>query len=316
MNEPSVHRAPIAPVPDGTDRPLWSVMVPTYNCARYLRETLERVLAQAPGPGVMQIEVVDDHSADDPRAVVDEVGRGRVAFHRQPENVGHVRNFESCLRRARGHLVHLLHGDDFVLDGFYDTLGRALLEHPEVGAAFCRQHYVDEDGRRKSISPLERTESGLLDDWLARIALEQRILTPSIVVRRRVYEQLGGFDRRLVCAEDWEMWVRIAARFPVWYEVEPLAAYRMHSASNTGRHVRSGEDILYTRMAIDLFEQYLPRDRARELTRTARRTYAASALGTARAMLQSGDLRGAFAQCREALRCCLPPPSGYQSSSA
>jgi glycosyltransferase involved in cell wall biosynthesis len=317
MTAATPHRAEIPPVADGAPRPLWSVMIPTFECARYLRTTLESVLAQAPGPDVMQIEVVDDHSTgDDPRAVVEEAGRGRVAFHRQTENVGHVRNFETCLRRARGHLVHLLHGDDFVLDGFYDALGSALVAHPEVGAAFCRQIYVDEDGRRTDTSPLERERSGALDGWLERIASEQRILTPSIVVRRAVYERLGGFDRRLVCAEDWEMWVRIAAHFPVWYEAEPLAAYRIHSASNTGRHVRSGEDIRYTRMAIQLFEPYLPSDRARRLARTAKRTYAVSALRTARAMLAAGDVRGAAAQCREALRCCLARPGDYQSSAA
>jgi glycosyltransferase involved in cell wall biosynthesis len=305
---PASYRAEIAPVADGEPRPLWSVMVPTFNCARYLRETLLRLLAQAPGPDEMQIEVVDDHStADDPRAVVDEMGGGRVAFHCQPQNVGHVRNFESCLTRARGHLVHLLHGDDYVLDGFYETLGRAFLDHPEIGAAFCRQVYVDEDGRRTDVSPLERDRSGVLGDWLERIAAEQRILTPSIVVRRAVYERVGGFDRRLVCAEDWEMWVRIAAHYPVWYETEPLAAYRVHPASNTGRHVRSGDDVRYTRLAIELFEPYLPPERARGLTREARRTYAFSALSTAEALAGAGDLRGASAQMREALRCRCSP---------
>ncbi|HZG65515.1 MAG TPA: glycosyltransferase, partial [Herpetosiphonaceae bacterium] len=71
-------RASITPVRDGAPRPLWSVMIPTYNCARYLRGTLESVLAQDPGPDHMQIEVVDDGSQDDPAAVVAEVGRGRV----------------------------------------------------------------------------------------------------------------------------------------------------------------------------------------------------------------------------------------------
>ena len=58
-------------------------------------------------------------------------------------------------------------------------------------------------------------------------------MTPCIVVRRSVYEELGGFDDRLACAEDWEMWVRLAARFPVYYEERPLACYRLHGNSNT-----------------------------------------------------------------------------------
>ena len=49
----------IAPVPAGVRRPRWSVMIPTFNCAKYLRETLGSVLAQDPGPERMQIEVVD-----------------------------------------------------------------------------------------------------------------------------------------------------------------------------------------------------------------------------------------------------------------
>ena len=61
------HRAPVPPVTDARARPLWSVMIPTYHCARYLAETLASVLDQDPGPEAMQIEVVADHStADDP----------------------------------------------------------------------------------------------------------------------------------------------------------------------------------------------------------------------------------------------------------
>jgi len=50
----------IDPVAPDASRPLWSVMIPTYNCARYLREALGSVLDQDPGPGAMQVEVVDD----------------------------------------------------------------------------------------------------------------------------------------------------------------------------------------------------------------------------------------------------------------
>ena len=295
------HRAAVLPVPAGTPRPLWSVVIPTFNCARYLGETLASVLAQDPGPGAMQIEVVDDHSSDDPEAVVTKAGGGRVHFFRQPGNVGHTRNFHAGLTRARGHLVHLLHGDDYVLPGFYAKLQAAFAARPDIGAAFCRNYFVDEAGARLGISDPEQGESGVLKDALERLALEQRIMTPSIVVGRRVYEALGAFDERLVCAEDWEMWVRVAANFPVWYEVEPLAAYRMHADSNTGRHTSSAEDIRYTRMAIELFAPYLPPARAPDITRRARATYAFAAIRSARTLWDAGDRDGAKAQLRESL---------------
>src|SRR5919199_4092188 len=157
MNEQHPYRATIAPVPQDTPRPLWSVMIPTYNCAGYLRETLASVLSQDPGPELMQIEVIDDHSThDDPVSVVEELGRGRVAFYQQPKNLGYIRNFETCLQRSRGKLIHLLHGDDCVRDGFYDRLQRGFDENPEIGAAFCRHIFMDMHSHWLYISSLEQ----------------------------------------------------------------------------------------------------------------------------------------------------------------
>jgi glycosyltransferase involved in cell wall biosynthesis len=298
------NRAVIPPVPASVDRPLWSVMIPTYNCSRYLRETLESVLAQDPGIPIMQIEVVDDHSTDDdPEAIVAEIAGDRISFFRHARNVGHIKNFETCLRRSRGHLVHLLHGDDSVRHGFYEKMQEAFAREVDLGAAFCRQIFIDGDGHWQGISELEQRESGILDNWLERLAVEQRIMTPSIVVPRVVYETLGGFDSRLICSEDWEMWVRIAARYPIWYEVQPLALYRMHDDSQTGRHVRSAEDISFTCEAIDQFKFYLPKDVARKVVPRAKETYAIAALRTARKALDRGDFVTVRSQVRAALKC-------------
>lgn len=303
MDEPFLYRSTIPPVPDGEYRPLWSVMIPTYNCAKYLRETLASVLEQDPGSEMMQIEVIDDHSTDDdPAAVVAELGQGRVGFYQQPENVGVPKNFETCLKRSRGKLIHLLHGDDDVREGFYRKMQQAFETRPDIGAAFCRQVFMNQEGHQQAFSDLEQTESGILTNWLERLAVEQRIMTPSIVVRREAYEKLGGFDRRLICSEDWEMWVRIAANYPIWYEVEPLAAYRMHSNSNTGRHIRTGEDMRYTREAIAIFKSYLPQPIAERVSNQARETYAFSALDMAYLMFVKPDLVTAIVQIREALQ--------------
>ena len=312
MNEvrPSPHWARIAPLPPDTPRPLWSVMIPTYHCAQYLRQTLESVLQQAPDPQMMQIEVVDDHSTrDDPAAVVAELGCGRVAFHQQPQNVGHIRNFDTCLQRARGRLVHLLHGDDLVRDGFYRQLQGAFQTSPTIGAAFCRHIYMKEDGHWDTISRLERSTSGVLPDWLPRIAAGQRLVTPAMVVRREVYERLGGFDRRIAYnGEDWEMWVRIAAHYPIWYEVEPLAVYRANGpGSLTARARRTGADIRDMCRATAIIEEYLPPGPAHAAANRARETYAHWAINTAREQLGRRHLRAAVAQVREGLRCSCAP---------
>ncbi len=302
MDDFSPQRATIPPVPHDVARPYWSVMIPTFNCARYLSDALRSVLIQDLGPGVMQIEVVDDHSNDNPEEIVKGLGGTRVGFFRQEFNVGHVKNFESCLGRSKGHLIHLLHGDDYVREGFYQKLQNAFEQQPEIGAAFCRQIFMDEHGHWQSISQLEQAKSGVLNNWLEYLALEQRIMTPSIVVRREVYEKLGGFDRRLSCSEDWEMWVRIAAHYPIWYETEPLAVYRMHSKSNTGRHYHTGEEIRYTREAITMIKSYLPHQIADGVWKRATQTYAISALDKASSLLAHLELRVLWIQIKEAFK--------------
>jgi glycosyltransferase involved in cell wall biosynthesis len=137
-NGPSVW--PIARLAERGDRPFWSVMIPTYNASGLLKKILRSVLDQDPGPGQMQIAVVDDCSPSGVAAqIVDRVAPGRVEFHRQPSNVGLAANWNGCIERARGHWIHLLHQDDVVLARFYERLGRAGRECPDAGAAFCRQ---------------------------------------------------------------------------------------------------------------------------------------------------------------------------------
>lgn len=300
MSSPSIAALP----PDGPPRPLWSVMIPTYHCAKYLRETLASVLAQAPGPEQMQIEVVDDCSTqDDPAAVVQELGRGRVGFYRQPQNVGHTRNFETCLQRARGHLVHQLHGDDYVRPGFYFKMAAAFRLHPEIGAAFCRTICINQTGATQRVSPLEQTESGILENFAARLAEDQRIQTPAMVVRRTVYEHLGGFDRRLSWTEDWEMWVRIAVHYPIWFEAEPLAVYRQHDDSSTSRQIRTGENVRDIGRCLAITSRYFTPAIGTRVRAKATREYACWCINNfGRQLLLAGQYRAAWKQVHEAVK--------------
>ena len=309
-------RAAVEPVPQGVARPLWSVMIPTFNCADYLRESLGGVLAQDPGPDLMQIEVVDDCSTkDDPAAVVDELGGGRVHFHRQPRNVGHARNFNTCLQRSRGHLVHILHGDDWVASGFYLRMARLFEGHPEIGAGFCRHTITDEAGTPQRLSPEERQDAGIIEGWLEIIAANLRLQPPSMVVRRELYEELGGFDTRMLsCGEDWEMWVRIATHRPVGFEPSLLAFYRDNAASLTKRSIRSGQNIRDVRQATKIVQSYLPPGPAKAASGRAEVNWAKWALHWAYLLVERDDYRSATVQLWEGLRCSRSPEVRRQAA--
>ncbi|MFN2420590.1 MAG: glycosyltransferase [Gemmatimonadota bacterium] len=283
-------------------------MIPTYNCVHHLHSALNSVLQQDPGPDQMQIEVIDDAStAGDPGALVSSMG-GRVGFWRQPNNVGHVRNFETCLARSRGRLVHLLHDDDAVRPGFYATMERALRAHPEIGAAFCRHVYIDEQGHPISLGRIVQEEPGVIESWLPRIAVRQRLQTCAIVVRREVYERLGGFDRRIqTYGEDWEMWARIAAHYPVWYEPEPLAEYRLHPVSLAKRSYRTGQNVRDLRQAIEIIRSYLPPELQDSLTKQARKEAALVAVRQASKSARLGDWATARIQIKEGCKTSLAP---------
>jgi len=233
----------IDPVPEGLPRPQWSVMIPAYNCADYLRQTLESVLAQDPGPEQMQIEVVDDCSTnDETRAVVSEVGKGRVAFYRKPKNEGVTPNFNTCIQRSHGHLVHILHSDDYVMAGFYDTVGKALQRKPAAGIAIVRSFLVDECGEIEILAARAARDEGPHHSFADHIYINH-MWTPGLVVRRSSYEKAGGFMPELPHVADWELTMRAYKKFGAVYINSPLSCYREFSNNHTGRLARTGENL-------------------------------------------------------------------------
>lgn len=292
----------IKPV-EGDERPFWSVMIPTYNSKRYLEQTLRSVLDQALEVEQMQIEVVDDCSTESPEALVQSLGQGRISYYRNPQNVGLIGNWNTCIQRAKGQWVHILHQDDLILPGFYQKL-RALIEsNPSVGAVFSRCAFIDEDDHWKMLSPIERRTPGILSNWLEKIAVLQLIQFPSIVVKRSVYETLGGFCFEAHYAADWEMWKRVSAYYPIGYEPQILACYRSHSASESSRLLRSGSNIIDTRKAIEIAKSYLPQESVQDLSRQANQYCAWLALTIARELLAENDWVSATSQVKEGLRC-------------
>jgi glycosyltransferase involved in cell wall biosynthesis len=284
-------------------------MIPTYNCAGYLRETLRSVLDQDPGPEHMEIEVVDDCSTrDDPEAVVRELGRGRVRFYRQPRNRGAIGNFNTCIRRSRGIWLHILHGDDTVRRGFYAEAQRAIEAHPQVGAVTCRFVHMDEDSVWTYLSEIEARHSRVLgSDFLARMMLINRIMFPAIALRRSVYETLGGFRPELVHCADWDMWLRAAREVPVFYNPEALACYRVHSGADTARLMATGENVVDERRFMNILVSYVPPENRDAAYRNGMQASAIRAIRRSKELWRRGKRAVAIAQFREALQCSLAP---------
>lgn len=306
-----IERPPaIARLPDAPTRPFWSVMIPIYNCREdYLRETLQSVLCQDPGAGEMQIEVIDNCSTvGDPEAIVRELGGGRIDFHRQSKNIGAGENFNTCIRRARGQWVHILHGDDTIRPGFYAHLREGVVAHPEAAAAFCRLIYTNEHAQWTAFSEWEASKPGMLDDDFAmRQFMEQRIQFVSIVVHRSTYEELGGFRASMDHSMDWDMWKRVAATKPIYFHPDPMACYRLHPAADSSRIIRTGENVRRERQSIEWTCADLPPEHASRMRRAAMKAAGIRAVRRARQLWINGQREVAWRQLMEGMRCSLAP---------
>jgi glycosyltransferase involved in cell wall biosynthesis len=285
-------------------RPLWSVMIPTYNPSEeFLEHALHSVLEQDPGAEQMQIEVVDDCSSQvEVARLVERIGGGRVSVFRNPFNRGLAGCWNACIERAPGEWVHILHQDDKVSSGFYRVMKELIEAHPSAGAAFCHYGFIDSEGQPWADEPALQTTAGELDAALETLAIRNQVQCPGIVVRRSVYERVGGYSDQLIFTLDWEMWVRIAAEYPILYHPDVMASFRVQGGSETSRLARNGDTVRDSMKAIEAFAAYLPASRVQSITQQARRWVCDVAMQKAHRFLRDGDLAGAMAQIQAALR--------------
>ena len=252
LEELRAHTPRIGPASEAVPRPFWSVMIPTYNSGEYLHRTLASVLCQDPGPERMQIEVVDGCSTvDKPEEIANELGRGRVTFSRIPENRGPATTFNACIERARGHWVHILHGDDLVLPGFYEAYAAAIGAFPQAQTVVGQAMIIDEhDLWGGIVGPRPPVGGGILGDFVERVATDWLVACPSVVVNRTAYEKVGGYCTFFRGPNDWDMWLRLALHAPVACVARPYSLYRHRTDSQTKQLTVTGANVLEECMVV------------------------------------------------------------------
>lgn len=220
-----------------TQHPLVSVIIPTYNRAALLVETVESVLAQT-YPAI-EIIVVDDGSTDGTAQVL-EGYRGRVVTLSQ-SNQGETVARNAGFRAAHGQYISFLDDDDLILPTKIEKQVRLLETRPDVGIVYCRYYHIDEKGTRLS-------KSGLLPEGqiLLQLALSDFIWAGGPLIRRSCLEKVGAYDETLPWngryAEDWDMWLRLAlAGYTFACIQEPLGAYRLTRTGQTA-NITPSED--------------------------------------------------------------------------
>jgi glycosyltransferase involved in cell wall biosynthesis len=204
-----------------------AVVIPCYKQAHFLGDAIESTLNQTLPPS--EVVVIDDGSPDDVHGVVSRFPGVRYIRQR---NMGLSAARNTGIRETASELLVFLDSDDRLLP---HALERGVTFHtrnPECGFVAGRMHLIRADGSRlRSWQPFLVT-----NDQLAQLLINHCGIYPlTVMYRRSAIEAVGGgFDTSLRSAEDWDMDIRIAQRFPFHLYNEPIAEYRKHGSNMTG----------------------------------------------------------------------------------
>lgn len=184
--------------------PKVSVIIPTYNHARYLPDAIESVLGQSFAD--WEAIVVDDGSRDDTSEVMGRFGDSRLRYVWQ-ENRGLSGARNTGITRARGEHIALLDADDIWEPAFLERSVALLERSPDIGATYCGFRYMDAAGNllpqsvMKMVSADRFRNELLLGNWLS---------PGTVLVRASLYRTAGPFDEALRACEDFDMWLRMS----------------------------------------------------------------------------------------------------------
>lgn len=199
-----------------------SVVIPAYNAAQWIEETLEGALAQTLPAD--QIVVVDDGSTDATPEIVGRYGERVVLVRQANAGVAAARN--NGVRHTSSDLLAFLDADDVWLPRKLERQVERFEADPDLGLVYVGIEEVDAEGR-----VLRVIDDGR-EGWLGDDFLLARPVTvgggSGSMVRRDLFEAVGGFDERLSTSADWDLYGRIGRRARIGFVPEVLLRYRVH----------------------------------------------------------------------------------------
>jgi len=195
-----------------------TIIIPTFNRADFLKEAIESVLAQTFTD--FELIVVDDGSTDHTGDVVREFPRIRYAACTENSGVSHARNLG--IGMARGRDICFLDSDDLWIKNKLETQIRWMEAHAE-----CRVCYTDEIWIRKGVRVNPMNKHRKYSGDIFPHCLPLCIVSPSsVLMQTSLFDEVGTFDEDMTVCEDYDLWLRIALKYPVHFIREKLIVKR------------------------------------------------------------------------------------------
>jgi len=199
-------------------KPRISIVLPTYNQAKYLPEALASVFSQTYRD--FELVVVNDGSTDETASILTEY-RTRYDFILiEQQNQGLPKALNVGFRQAQGEYLTWTSSDNILLPDMLARLSTELDEYPEVGLVYADWYVIDEMGR---IIAVARSR-----DYDRLLLLRTNYINACFLYRRECQEKIGWYNTRFSGAEDWDYWLRISKYYTMRHVKQLLYKYRVH----------------------------------------------------------------------------------------
>lgn len=213
---------------EGVKNPTITVAIPTFNRLSFLKKTIASVQNQTLPPD--EILIIDNHSADGTWESLK--GLKGIKTIRNSNNIGAIKNYNLCLRKAKSEYVTALASDDIILPNFIEKWKSIITKTPKACAAFTSAGYIiDEKDRIKGlVRPFSKDiylpyPQGIKFFW--KYLYFTLPLSGWTVFKKDIFRKVGYYSY-ISRAEEADMTLKILREFPVYYCATPLFAYRIH----------------------------------------------------------------------------------------
>jgi GT2 family glycosyltransferase len=236
-----------------------SVILTSYNHAQYLRESIDSVLNQAFSD--FEFLILDDASEDDSWNIITSYSDPRIQVFRNNSNRGV--DFSGRGPQAVGEYIAIHHSDDVWEPEKLQKQVDFLDAHPEIGAVFTHAQIIGEDGK-----PLEDKTHfyyKIFDqpnrsrhEWLNFFFYNGNALChPSVLIRKKCYEDCGGYRKGLIQLPDFDMWIRLCLQYEIHVMQEKLVRFRVQQNEMNASGNRPEVRIRWQFEYLQLLENYL-----------------------------------------------------------
>ncbi len=237
--------------------PMVSVIIPSYNHERFIRDCIESVLSQTFQD--FEIIITDDGSVDNTVNVIKNFSDPRIKLFVHIENRGACIAANNCLIHSSGKYIAMLSSDDIWYPRKLELQVDYLENHPDIAGVFGKVDWIDDENQLITDDnfyhkDLFNVENRTRFEWLGRFFKQGNCLChPSSLIRRECYDEIGMFNPSLASLPDLDLWIRLCFKYQIHILDQKLLRFRRLNSSENA----SGNNLANQKRARFEFKQLL-----------------------------------------------------------